>query len=241
MKIVLLGYGKMGKTIEALVNKKYGRSIEISDKIFSGNAERIGADALANADVAIDFSTPSAVLDNFKICLDKGVPVVVGTTGWYSHLPTVKQWVNDKNGSIFYASNFSVGMNLLFKLNKELAKAMNALEHYDVEIIETHHTEKKDSPSGTAITLADDIIWGMDRKEKWENEKSEEDDVLSIVSHRQADVKGTHQIVYRSSIDELTLEHKAFSRDGFADGAIKAAKWLVGKKGIFTMSDMLQS
>jgi len=240
MKLALIGYGKMGKTIEALVEKKYSKSTEISTKVFLGSADSLSADALKGADVAIDFSAPNAVMDNIKSCLDQGVPIVVGTTGWYSHLPTVKQWVADKNGSLFYASNFSVGMNILFNLNKQLAKTMNALEHYDVEIVETHHTEKLDSPSGTAITLADEIIWGLNRKEKWENEENDDDETLSIISHRKADVKGTHDIIYRSGIDELTLRHKAFSRDGFADGAIKAAKWLKGKKGIYTMSDMMQ-
>jgi len=229
----------MGKTIEALAEKKYARSVEISNKIFIGSADTLSSDVLSNADVAIDFTAPNVIMDNIKTCLDNGVPLVVGTTGWYSHLPMVKEWVKEKDGSLFYASNFSVGMNLLFALNKQLAKSMNAFEQYDVEIVETHHTEKLDSPSGTAITLADDIIWGLNRKEKWENEESEDNETLSIISHRKEGVKGTHDIVYRSGIDEITLRHNAFNRDGFADGAIKAAKWLKGKKGIYTMSDML--
>lgn len=227
----------MGQAINDLVEKQYPR-VEIVSKIRSSNASVV-REEIRNADVAIDFSKPDVVLENIDHCLAANVPIVVGTTGWYSQLGKVKSQVEKANGSLFYASNFSVGMNVLFSVNKHLAKLMNEFKDYDVQVLEKHHTEKKDSPSGTAITLADDMIWELKRKDKWINKESKNPDDLSIISFREGDEKGYHEVVYSNAVDELKLSHRAYSRDGFADGAVKAALWLKSRKGCFKMKDML--
>ena len=237
MKIALLGYGKMGKTIDELVGKKYARKHEITAR--ANNSSDVGSFALENSDVAIEFSKPQAAVANIEKCLNAGLPVVIGTTGWYSKLNYVKSLCNERNGAILYASNFSIGVQLFFRLNKHFNDIMNRQSDYELSIEETHHTEKKDAPSGTAISLAEDAIWKVDRYDKWENEQSFNDDVLSVISHRKSDAFGIHEMKWKSSVDEIKLIHQANSRKGFAQGAIKAAEWLKGKKGVFTMDDFL--
>ncbi len=239
MKIALIGYGKMGQTIDDLIKQKYSKKHEIILRGDSANAHTFSADALSAADVAIEFSTPETAVANIEKCFKANVPVVVGTTGWYGKLKYISEMAKEQNQSILYASNFSIGMNIFFHINKELAEKMNKYEQYEVKIEETHHTTKKDSPSGTAITLAEDIIWNLNRKEKWVKGNQYDSDELGIKSHRLDDVKGLHEIKYSSKIDEIEIKHSATSRDGFADGAIMAAEWIQGKKGVFKMKDML--
>lgn len=242
MKIALLGYGKMGKAIESFA---LSRGHEISLKIDETNVDQLTPENLKNADVAIDFSTPSSVLNNVAVCFEAGTPVIVGTTGWYGHLQEVKDICEDSNNTLLYGSNFSIGVNLFFYANKMLAKMMNAYPQYDVMVEEIHHTQKLDSPSGTAITIAEDIIDGLDRKREWVNslEGSAEEviskpaDVL-IESIRLEDVPGTHTVIYSSEIDEIQFKHTAHNRSGFALGAVIAAEWLKGKKGFYTVSDI---
>jgi len=238
MKIALIGYGKMGQTIDKLVEKKYARKHEVVAK--ANNSSDVGSFALGNADVAIEFSKPQTAVENIEKCLNAGVPVVVGTTGWYGKLNYVKALCNERNGTILYTSNFSIGAQLFFRLNKHFNAIMNRQQDYDLTIEEIHHTEKKDSPSGTGVSLAEDAIWSLDKYNKWENEQSDDENVLSIISHRKPDVFGVHEMQWKSSADEIRLTHEAKNRDGFALGAIKAAEWLKGKKGVFTMEDFLK-
>ncbi|GER59008.1 4-hydroxy-tetrahydrodipicolinate reductase [Patiriisocius marinus] len=231
MKIALLGYGKMGKTIENL-------AIEAGHKIVykSGTTSEIGK--LEDAEVAIEFSTPEAAVSNILKCFELQIPVVCGTTGWLENYSSVINSCKECNGSFIYASNFSVGVNLFFSINEKLAKLMAPWKEYSVSIEEIHHTEKKDAPSGTAITIADSIIAQSDNLERWSLE-SKKDHSLRISAKRIADVKGTHTVTYESDVDEISITHKAKSRIGFAKGAILAAVFLKDKKGLFTMQDVL--
>ncbi len=230
MKIALLGYGKMGKIIEKLATEQ-GHSIVY--KRTSVTDEGI----LKEADVAIDFSSPEVAMENITLALENNIPIVSGTTGWLKDLDKVQKFCEDRNGSFIYASNFSVGVNLFFSINEYAAKLMQPWKEYIVSIVEIHHTQKKDAPSGTAISLAEGILKNSDNK-GWslnvEDKKS-----LHIEAKRVEDVKGTHIIKYKSEIDSIGLTHEAHSREGFAKGAILAAEWLQGKKGIFTMKDVL--
>ncbi len=236
MKIALSGYGKMGKEIEKIA---LDRGHEIVAK-FNDPDDWAGKEqALEQADVAIEFSMPHSVVSNIFKCFDANIPVVVGTTGWFGQLEHVKEVCRKHNRSILYASNFSVGVNLYFEVNRMLAKLMNEHEGYEVSIDETHHTSKVDSPSGTAIKLANDIIDGLDRKDVW-SENAEKDYELQIDSHRVENVPGTHVVKYSSDIDEIEITHRAKSRVGFAKGAVLAAEWLADKKGVYTMSDLLK-
>ncbi len=239
MKIALMGFGKMGQTIDELIKKNYSRTHEVVLRSNSVNAHSFSTDALSEVDVAIDFSEPKAAVPNIEKAFNANTPIVVGTTGWYGKLNYVKELCQSKNQSVLYASNFSIGMNIFFYLNKQLAAKMNDYTAYNVKIEETHHTEKKDSPSGTAITLAEDVIWHMKRKDKWVNGNQYDDEEIGIKSNRLEDVKGIHSVQYISKIDDIEIKHTAHSREGFADGAIKAAEWLKDRKGIFTMKDML--
>ena len=237
MKIALSGYGKMGKEIEKIALQR-GHEIVVT---FNDPDDWAGKEEqLAEADVAIEFSMPQSVVSNIFRCFDARVPVVVGTTGWFGQLEHVKEVCRKHNQSILYASNFSIGVNLFFELNKGLAKLMNDHEEYEVSVEETHHTAKVDSPSGTAIHLASDIIDGVDSKDVWTNEKTDKDYELDIVSHRIENVPGTHVVKYESDIDDIEIVHTAKSRVGFAKGAVLAAEWLTDKKGVFTMSDLLK-
>ena len=235
MKIALLGYGKMGKEVEQTALE---RSHEIILRIDS-RAE-IDTEDLSKSEVAIDFSTPSSASYNILKCFDVNVPIVVGTTGWSDKLEDIKQACLEKNQALFYAPNFSIGVNIFFELNRKLAQMMNEHTSYNVSIEETHHTQKLDAPSGTAITLANDITGTLDRKSKWVNNESTADTDIQITSIRKDDVTGAHIVKYFSDIDGLEIKHEANSRKGFAMGAVLAAEWIIGKRGVFTMRDMLK-
>lgn len=242
MRIAILGYGKMGRIIEQFANE---RGHEIVLKVNVDNTEDLTLVNLKKADVAIDFSTPDAALSNIELCFDAGVPVVVGTTGWYGHLQTVKNKCVEGNNTLLYASNFSIGVNVFFFVNKVLAKIMNRYPQYEVQVEEIHHTQKLDSPSGTAMTISEGILGELDRKNEWVNELigSVEEfivkpDQLLIESHRIEDVPGTHTVIYSSEVDDIEFKHKAHNRAGFALGAVLAAEWLENKTGFYTITDM---
>jgi 4-hydroxy-tetrahydrodipicolinate reductase len=235
MKIALIGYGKMGKEIEAIALK---RNHTITLKIDKDNSGSITENDLKKADVAIEFSTPDAVIDNIKKCLNSSLPVVVGTTGWYGNFEVIQKLCHDKNGSLFHATNFSLGVNLFFKVNSYLADLMNKYPDYDVSMEEIHHIHKLDKPSGTAITLAKQVLDKVERKNKWSID-TKADDTLFIKDIREGEVPGTHIIKYHSDIDDIEIMHKAHNRKGFALGAVIAAEYLHGKKGIYTMSDII--
>ena len=230
MKFALLGYGKMGKAIEQIALE---RGHEIVCKIDINLAEG----KLQEADAAINFSIPNAAVDNITSALHQAVPVVCGTTGWLDAFPQVTQPAMENNTAFLYASNFSVGVNLFFKLNKILAQIMHPQKEYSVSMQETHHIHKLDAPSGTAISLAEGIIENSDLKQWKMNEGTK--DSITIQSYRKGEVPGIHNVKYESLIDEITIEHKAYNRIGFAQGAVIAAEWIVGKKGIFKMEDVL--
>jgi len=238
MKVALLGYGKMGKAIEVLIDEAGKHQIVL--KVDSSNFKNLTIKMLQKADVAIDFSRPDTALNNLNLCFDAGLPVVVGTTGWYKNLEKVKQQCFEKSGAFLYASNFSVGVNLFFKINKLVNELFAAYNNYDVSIEEIHHTKKLDAPSGTAISLANDILTKHPTKKTWKNELNNAKEVLNIISLREADVKGTHTVTWKSENDSLSIQHKAFNRNGFAKGAILASEWLIGKTGCFTMNDVLK-
>ncbi len=242
MKIALLGYGKMGRIIEQFA---LDRGHEIVLKITSGNPDDLTPDNLREADVAIDFSTPGTVLGHIEACFNADVPVVVGTTGWYGYLEEIKDQCRERNKTILYGSNFSIGVNVFFHVNKILARIMNRYPQYDVLVEEIHHTEKLDAPSGTAITIAEGIVDSLDRKKEWVNEVVGDyqeviarADQLLIESHRLEDVPGTHTVIYSSEVDDIEFKHKAHSRAGFALGAVVAAEWLNGKTGFYSVKDI---
>lgn len=238
MKIALVGYGKMGKEIEKIALE---RGHTIVSKITSSNP--LESQDTNNFDVAIDFSTPSAVLSNIHFLVDHKVPAIIGTTGWNNSLNEVTERVKSNNTVLLHASNFSVGVNLFFKLNQILAKLMNQHSDYGVSMEEIHHTEKLDAPSGTAITLAEGIIENHKLYEDWKcpqgSKNSAEGKAINIEAFREPDVKGTHSIYYKSAIDTISIKHEAHNRKGFALGAILAAEWITNKKGVYTMKDVL--
>jgi len=242
MKIALIGYGKMGKLLERFAQE---RGHEICITIDADNASDIRSERFKEADVAIEFSVPHAALEHIYDAFEADVPIVVGTTGWYDELAAVEQKCRAGNNTLLYASNFSVGVNVFFYVNKVLAKLMNRYPQYDVQVEEIHHTQKLDAPSGTAITIAEGILDGLKRKNTWVNEViGQQDDVIAkpnellIESHRIEEVPGTHTVIYSSEVDELEFKHTAHSRAGFALGAILAAEWLHGKKGFYSIQDM---
>lgn len=236
MKIALLGYGTMGREIEAIALER-GHSVPV--KITSDNRDDISDSELAACDVAIDFSKPDSAVELIEWSLRNGVPTISGTTGWLSDWEKVMALRADVDGAFFYASNFSLGVNVFFALNQRLAELMDPFPDYDISMTEIHHTRKKDAPSGTAITLAEDIIDKVERKQSWTSAREGEIKELPIRSEREGDVPGTHEIVYESSIDKITIRHEAKNRKGFALGAVLAAEWLPGKKGTFGMKDLL--
>jgi len=237
MNILILGYGKMGKTIEQIA---IARQHTIFAKIDNHNKEDLYKLKGAKIDIAIEFSQPESAYGNIKFCLENHIPVVCGTTGWLEKKPELDQICRMNGGSFFYASNFSVGVNLFFHFNKILARVMNHYPEYDIKMEEIHHTEKKDAPSGTAITLAEGIISQNDRKKVWVNSTASSSEQLEIISKRIENIPGTHTIQYESKVDTLEIKHTAHTRHGFAEGAVVAAEWLKGKKGIFGMNDMLK-
>ncbi len=231
MKIALLGYGRMGKAIEQIAKDRGHEIVYIHDK------DSIEGE-IAQANVAINFSIPSAAVENLKMAFDHQVPVVCGTTGWLDQLSEVHDYCTAKESGFLYASNFSIGVNLFFKLNELTAKLMKGQEkNYTAHLEETHHVHKLDAPSGTAITLAEGIAAHNDHYKNWSMDPDTKD--LKITAYREGEVPGIHTITYASSIDEISIEHKAHSRQGFALGAVIAAEWLQGKEGIFSMNDVL--
>jgi 4-hydroxy-tetrahydrodipicolinate reductase len=230
MKIALLGYGKMGKVIERI-------ALERGHEILLKKDQHTSFDGLKNADIAIDFSVPDSAVDNISECLNNGIPVISGTTGWLVDYPKMVELCNAKNGSFIYGSNFSLGVNVFFELNEYLAKMMANLIQYNVSMEEIHHTQKLDAPSGTAITLADGIIKNTNYA-NWTLETPISNEI-HIDAKRIENVPGTHSIFYDSEVDQIEIKHTAHSREGFALGAVIAAEWLVGKKGVFTMKDVL--
>lgn len=236
MKLALIGYGKMGKTIER-IGLEMGH--EIHTRIDSEADWDDFGSTLVDADVAIEFSTPHTVYTNVKRCLEVGVPVVTGTTGWDEMKPFMKRMTEEKGGTVVSASNFSLGVNLFFLINKYAANLMKPFTNYDVKIEEVHHLQKLDAPSGTAKVIAEDILRIYTHKTAWVNQPVVDKNLLSVESIRQADVKGEHTVTYYSDMDEIRLQHSAKSRDGFVIGALLATAWIVGKKGWFTMEDVL--
>ena len=233
MKIALIGYGKMGKAIERLATD---RGHKICAIINSGHAN---IEDLKKADVAIEFTQPESAYENIKMCIDLNVPIISGTTGWLDKMDSIKNYCSEKDGTFFYASNYSIGVNLFFKINEMVAKLMSDRSQYLPSIEEIHHVHKKDSPSGTAITLAEGLIKHLKNKKKWVEGKQSTEEIIGIESLRQGDVPGTHSIMYESQMDKITLTHTAHTRDSFALGAIMVAEWLPGKKGFLTMDDYM--
>lgn len=232
MKIALIGYGKMGKTIERIAIER-GHSIVArltSKDSFNCNM----------ADVAIEFTVPNAAVNNIIQCIDNQTPVVVGTTGWFNEVERIKQISAAKGGSVFYASNFSIGVNVFFEVNQKLAQLMGKVEGYDVEMTEIHHVHKLDAPSGTAISLANGILANNALKNGWSCNEPVSKDKLNIIAERTDEVPGTHSIEWKSAEDAITIKHEAFNRNGFALGAVISAEFLAGKKGVYTMKDLLQ-
>ncbi len=236
MKIALIGYGKMGQAIEEIART---RGHEIVLKVSIENVEDNTIDNIRKADVAIEFTGPQSAFDNIIRCLDAGVPVVSGSTGWLDRLPMVREHCRQKQGGFLYASNFSVGVNIFFEVNRRLAALMAPHPEYEVRITEIHHTEKKDAPSGTAISLAEQILEKIPRKKEWVNHISDNLDELEVLSERTDPAPGTHRIEYYSAIDTIEITHTAHNRRGFAMGAVLASEFLRGKKGIYQMSDVL--
>jgi len=236
MKIAIIGYGKMGRTIEEIALQR-GHSVDL--KIDIDNIDSFTKENLQRCDVAIEFTGPHSAKENILKCFDAGIPVVSGSTGWLDNWAEVEKACKEKNGSFLYASNFSVGVNIFFEVNKRLAQLMKQHDSYDVSMEEIHHTQKKDAPSGTAITLAGQVLQEVPRKKKWVNEASQKPEELVIISKREDPAPGTHSIKYSSVVDDIEIIHTAHTRKGFATGAVLAAEFIPGKKGIYNMKDVL--
>jgi len=237
MNIALIGYGKMGRAIEEIALKR-GHNIVLKTSI--DNLEDNTEENVRKADVAIEFTGPDSAYENIRLCIKAGVPVVSGSTGWLDkHFEEVKRYCQQVEGSFLYASNFSVGVNIFFEVNRRLAELMAPHPDYEVQITEIHHTEKKDAPSGTAISLAEQIQGKIPRKKRWVNHISDNLEELTIVSQRTDPAPGTHMVRYHSAIDDIEIIHTAHSRMGFATGAVLAAEYIHDKKGIFQMKDVL--
>jgi 4-hydroxy-tetrahydrodipicolinate reductase len=236
MKIALIGYGKMGKAIEQVA---VHRAHEVVLKIDEYNLQDFNKQNISKADVAIEFTGPHSACENVKRALELDIPVVCGSTGWLEKLEEVEQLCLSRKGSFIYSSNYSVGVNIFFEINKRLAALMAAHKGYEVQVTEIHHTQKKDAPSGTAITMAEQILEGLGRKKRWVNRLSDNTDELEIISERIDPAAGTHKVKYSSTIDDIEIIHTAHNREGFALGAVLAAEYISGKKGIFNMKDVL--
>ncbi|NQW77553.1 MAG: 4-hydroxy-tetrahydrodipicolinate reductase [Cytophagales bacterium] len=236
MRIVLIGYGKMGKEIERIA---IDRGHQIVSKIDIENPDDLISLTNNEVDVAIEFSNPVSAFSNIMKCIEKQIPIVCGTTGWLEKKTEVEKATQSFDSTFFYASNYSIGVNLFFKLNKQLAKLMQAHSGYDIYTNEIHHIEKKDSPSGTAITIAEGIMSQYPNKNKWVNNEIPGADEIAIWSQRETTKPGTHTVKYISKVDQIEVTHEAFSREGFALGAVIAAEWILGKKGVLGMDDML--
>ena len=236
MNIALIGYGKMGKAIEEIAVQR-GHVIVL--KIDENNLADFNAEKMATADVAIEFTGPHTALANIKKAVGFGIPLVCGSTGWTERMEEVNQLVKETNGTFLYASNFSIGVNIFFEINKKLAALMAPHKEYEVILEEVHHTQKKDAPSGTAITLAEQVLNEIKRKKRWVNELSDNPEDLEIISQREDPAPGTHHVKYSSAVDDIEIIHTAHNRKGFAAGAVLAAEYIKDKKGIFRMKDVL--
>lgn len=237
MKIALIGYGKMGKTIERIAVE---RGHEIVSVIDIENIEDFESEAFKSADVAIEFTTPHVAISNIRSAFKSGVPVVCGTTGWQEHLPHLKKEIEEKGYTLFWASNFSLGVNIFGAVNKYLARIMNNFPSYNVEMTEVHHTQKLDAPSGTAITLAEGILSNMERKTNWHLETESKSTDIAIKAIREGQVPGIHTIRYDSDVDFIEIKHELKNRESLALGAVLAAEFTAGKKGLLGMEDMLK-
>lgn len=236
MNIALIGYGKMGQAIEKIALEK-GHQIVL--KIDINNAADFNQENISKADVAIEFTGPHSAFNNVMKCLELGIPVVCGSTGWLEKWEEAKAYCEKQNGSLLYASNYSIGVNLFFEINKYVAQLMSSHTDYNVVMEEIHHTQKKDAPSGTAITLAEQVLSFIKQKKQWVNESSTNESDLEIISKRIDPAPGTHTIKYTSSVDDIEIIHTAHNRVGFAGGAVLAAEYLYNKKGIYHMKDVL--
>ncbi|MFT6746020.1 MAG: 4-hydroxy-tetrahydrodipicolinate reductase [Glaciecola sp.] len=236
MRIALLGYGKMGKEIEKIAVE---RGHEISLKVDGDNLKSFNSDSLSGSDVAIEFSTPETAYQNIQICFSANTPVVAGTTGWLNKLDSCIAQCNKESAGLFYASNYSVGVNVFFEINKKLAQIMANYPSYNLEMEEIHHTQKLDSPSGTAITLADGVIDNNNQINKWVNDTTPNEGEINIVSKRLENVPGTHSVTYENEIDEIYIRHTAHNRKGFALGAVLAAEFMNEKVGFYGMKELM--
>lgn len=236
MNILLLGYGKMGQLIDRLATEQ---GHQVVGRINIDNRNELENLDPTTVDVAIEFSQPGAAVDNIKWCIDHRIPVAVGTTGWLDQKAVLDAYCRDNDGTYLYASNFSIGVNLFFRLNEQLARLMNAQDQYQVSTKEVHHTQKLDAPSGTSITIAEGIIKNLGRKSLWVNRTSDQDNELEIISERIDPTPGTHDVIYSSDVDSIEIRHTAHSREGFAKGAIAVAHWLKGQKGVKSMDEFL--
>lgn len=236
MRIGLIGYGKMGKEIEAL---SVDRGHSIYSRIDFDNPDELSQWQSDQVDVAIEFTAPALAFNNIKTCLDLDIPVVCGTTGWLERKKEIEGYCTSRNGTFFYASNFSLGVNITFRVNRFLAQIMNQFKDFRVSMEEIHHTEKKDAPSGTAITLAEGLIDNMERLNSWTLGKASADDQVSITSLREGIVPGTHTVLFQSPHDRITLRHEALNRTGFALGAVLVAEWIQDRQGVLSMNDFL--
>lgn len=237
MNILLLGYGKMGQLIERLALEK---GHEIAARIDESNSHTLSDLNTSAIDVAIEFSQPEAALKNITFCLNHNIPVLSGTTGWLDKMKEVESLCNQQQGTFFYASNYSIGVNVFFKLNEQLATLMKDLDSYRISLEEIHHTQKKDAPSGTAITLAEGILNKIESLKKWQLDYQDAE-TLPIRAIRKDDVPGTHIVTYESAVDSIEIKHVAHSREGFAKGALAVAEWLPDQKGVLSMADFLKN
>ena len=237
MNLAIIGYGRMGKEIEQIA---LDRGHKVILKIDESNVSSVNKDDFKNIDVAIEFTVPESAFSNIDLCFKYDIPVVSGTTGWLNQFDIILDKCKNENQTFFYASNYSIGVNLFFKLNRDLAKMMNKFPDYNVKVEETHHTKKVDAPSGTAITITEGLIENIERKNKWEEEKENSDNSIAVKSFREGNVPGNHKIIYESEFDEIMIEHDAKSRKGFALGAVLAAEFIADKKGYYTMNDLLK-
>ncbi len=235
MRVAIIGYGKMGHEIEQVLLSR-GHSVALI--IDQDNAHDLCAEKLAEVDVAIEFTTPTTAYSNVRTCIECGTPVVSGTTGWHDKLEELQALCREKGSSMIWSSNYSLGVNITFRLNRYLAELMNRFEGYNVAIEEIHHTQKKDAPSGTAISLANDILERVERKQKWVNEPTEEAGAIEITSLREGMVPGTHTVTYLSEDDKIEIKHTLFSRRALALGAVVAAEFVATRKGVFTIDDL---
>ena len=237
MKVAIIGYGKMGHEIEQVLLDR-GHSVALI--IDQENVADLNAENLADIDVAIEFTTPTTAYTNVRTCIECGTPIVSGTTGWHDRLEELQALCREKGSTMIWSSNYSLGVNITFRLNRYLAELMNRFEGYNVTIEEIHHTQKKDAPSGTAISLANDILARVKRKESWVNEPTTDEKAIEITSLREGTVPGTHTVIYESADDKIEVKHTLFSRRALALGAVVAAEFIATKKGVFTIDDLFE-